>query len=182
MNLDLDARKALLDHYGSVMKSLAGDQTTSTARMTFSKAILTIAGVVFVALALFLPLLLWFMREHGGQGLSVIFTPGYESLKEALGSAITNISVVSSIVVAVAILPFEHQRSRTSIFLGILTLIITSVTIMYSLFLSLIRPLTGTAPTLLQVYSLVGLLPLSLGLMMLTIAFALTGHSKSIKK
>lgn len=135
-----------------------------------------IAGIVLVALTVFLPLLLWFMREHGGEGVSALFTPGYESLSQALSSAITNVSVVSSIVVAVAILPFERPRSRTSIFLGVLTLIITSITIMCSLFLSLVRPLTGTAPTILQVYALIGLLPLSLGLMMLTIAFALTSQ------
>jgi len=132
-------------------------------------AAITIGGV-FVILSILLPTTFWIMREHGGDGVSAIFKPGFGSLSEALGAALTTTGILSSIIVAVAILPFERQRSQTTKLLGIVTLALVSCEILYSLYLSLIRPLTGTVPDLLQVYLMVGLMPLGLAFTMFTIA------------
>jgi len=130
-------------------------------------------GFILVILSPLMPFLFSLMREHGGEGLSALFTPGYDSLREALATALTTVSIFSSIVVAVTILSFEKKRSHTSRLLGIWTLAIVSTAILYSLYLSLVRPLTGTAPSLFQIYVMVGLMPLGLGFAMFTIASVL---------
>jgi hypothetical protein len=53
---------------------------------------------------------------------------------------------------------------------GILTLSVLTAEISLSIYLSLVRPLSGTAPTQLAIYALVGLVLLGLGCTMFTLA------------
>ncbi len=134
------------------------------------RAVLTISGVAFLILSLFFPALLKRMTEHGGRSLGARFIPGHNSLKEAVDSVTTSISIVSSIVVAATIILFERSGNTVSILLSTTTLLVFSVTITFSLYLSLIRPLTGTAPSPQQIYLLSALVPLGLGFAMFTVA------------
>lgn len=110
------------------------------------------------------------MREHGGGGVGVLFTPGAQSLSEVLGAAFTTAGILSSIVGSAAILPLERQRSQNAKLLGIVTLAFISFETLYLLFLSAMRPLTGTIPYPELVYVMVGLIPLGLALAMFTLA------------
>jgi len=139
-----------------------------------AKVILVISGFVFLALAVSFPVWVDSLREHGGSEVSAVFIPGLESIKEALGSVTTAVSIVSSIGVASIGLLFERSRSRPmSMLLGVVTLLIYSLEIMFALYLSVLRPLTGTVPSLFQVGLLLGFIPLGLGFTMFTLASVL---------
>jgi hypothetical protein len=128
-------------------------------------------GALFLVASIVLPIVFWMMREHGGEGISALFTPGAGSLSEALGAAFTTAGIISSIVVAIAVLPLEGQRSQKAKLLGVVTLAFVSCELLYLLSLSWIRPLTGTAPNILALfYVMGGLIPLGLALTMFTIA------------
>jgi len=133
--------------------------------------ILVISGFVFVVLAVWLPVWVNSMREHGGSEVSAIFIPGPNSIGEALDSVTTAVSIVSSIGVASIGVLFERSRGRpTSMLLGVVTLLIYSLEIMFTLYLSVLRPLTGTVPSLFQVGLLLGFIPLGLGFTMFMLA------------
>lgn len=136
-----------------------------------ARTVATVFGVVFLVASILLPAAFWMMREHGGESIGALFTPGVGSLSEALGAAFTTAGVISSIVVAIAVLPLERQRSQNAKLLGVVTLAFVSCELLYLLSLSLTRPLTGTAPDILVlVYVMVGLIPLGLALTMFTVA------------
>jgi len=146
------------------------DMSQST-RIGLAKWVLVISGIVFLCLAIYFPVWMDSLREHGGDGVSAVFGPGPDSIKEALGSVTTTVSIVSSIGVAAVTVLFERSRNRlVSMLLGDATLLIYSAEIMFSLYLSVLRPLTGTVPSLLQVGVLLGLIPLGLGFTMFTLA------------
>ena len=138
------------------------------------KSVLVISGFVFLVLAILFPIWMDSLREHGGNGVSALFGPGPASIQEALTSVTTTVSIVSSIGVAAVTLLFERSRSQpVSMFLGVVTLLIYSIEIMFSLYLSVLRPLTGTIPSLLQLGILLGFIPLGLGFTMFTLASVL---------
>jgi len=108
-------------------------------------------------------------------GLSAVFGPGPDSIKEAVASVTTTVSIVSSIGVAAVTVLFEKSINRqASMLLGVVTLLVYSSEIMFSLYLSVLRPLTGTVPSLFQVGLLLGLIPLGLGFTMFTLASIMT--------
>jgi hypothetical protein len=89
----------------------------------------------------------------------------------------TILSIVSSIGIASVIILFERSINRSagvsSLILGTVTLGIYSLEILLTLYLSLLRPLTGSNPCFIQMYILLGLIPLGLGFTMFTLAFTL---------
>jgi ABC-type transport system involved in cytochrome bd biosynthesis fused ATPase/permease subunit len=113
------------------------------------------------------------LREHGGDGVSALFGPGPGSIQEALVSVTTTVSIVSSIGVAAVTVLFQRSRNQLiSMLLGVVTLLIYSIEIMFSLYLSVLRPLTGTVPSLFLLSILLGFIPLGLGFTMFTLASA----------
>jgi hypothetical protein len=79
--------------------------------------------------------------------------------------------MASSFVVAAVILSFEKSKANvTSVLFGVLTLSVFATEISLSLYLSLVRPLTASAPNLLGIYALIGLVPFGLGFTMFTLA------------
>jgi len=136
----------------------------------FTKWLLIITGIIFLGLSWWLPYHIDQMREHDGGGASAYFTPGFESLKEALTSLITSFSIFTSISIAFIVLPIENRRKKVSLFLSSLTLVFFSVGVIFSLYLSIIRPLSGTPPSPQNVYWSLRLLLLGLGFLIFTIA------------
>lgn len=113
-----------------------------------TKYLTIIFGLVLLFLVWWLPNHIEHMRNHGGG----VFGPGLPSLREALQSLITAFSILAAIGAVFIILPFHEVKSTLSVILGIITFSIFSTGILKSVYLSLIRPLSGTAPTLQNVY------------------------------
>ena len=138
------------------------------------ESLLIISGIVFLFLIWWLPNHIERLREHGGNGCSALFGPGTGSVKEALGEAsralTTAFAVLSAILVAVVALPSPEMKSALSTILTTITLIIFSIGLIIALYLSLIRPLSGTAPSAKNVYLLSRLLLLGLGFTMFALA------------
>jgi len=135
------------------------------------KWLLAIGGTVFLLLVAWLPYRIDQMREHAGDGLSVVFTPGFESIKEALTSLITAFSILSTISCVFIVLPLINAKMPSSIalLLSALTFIAFSSGIVWSLYLYLIRPLSGTAPSAQDIYWDLRILLIGLSLTMYTI-------------
>jgi hypothetical protein len=111
------------------------------------------------------------MREHGGDGVSALFTPGPESIQEALAAITTSVSVIASIGIAGITVVFDKARPSTrSLSFAVLSLFVYCVDIIFLLYLNVIRPMTGTAPSLFELGLVIGLVPLGLGTTFLTLA------------
>ena len=130
------------------------------------KCLIILCGFVFLFLIWWIPYHIERLRNHGGG----YFTPGFESLQKALTSLITAFSILSAIAAVFIGLPFYVMKSTLSIVLGVITFIIFSFGIVSSLYLLLIRPLSGTEPTTQQCYYPLKLLLLGLGFTMFTLA------------
>jgi hypothetical protein len=95
------------------------------------------------------------MGATTGGGAGAAFRSGYIRM---LTPFITNVSMASSFVVVVVILPFEKSKANaTPVLFGVLTLSVFCAEISLSLYLSVVRPLTARAPPLLAIYLLIGL-------------------------
>jgi hypothetical protein len=130
------------------------------------QVVLILVGVILVALSVVIPV--WMAAMTRGGGVSVAIRSGYLN---ALTPFITTVSIASSFVVAAVILSFEKSKANVaSVLFGILTLSVLTAEISLSIYLSLVRPLSGTAPTQLAIYALVGLVLLGLGCTMFTLA------------
>jgi hypothetical protein len=128
--------------------------------------VLVLVGLVLVALSALIPILMGAMTRDGG--VSAAIKSGY---LRALTPFITTASMASSLVVAAVILSFEKSEANVAVVLfGILTLSVFTAEISLSIYLSLIRPLSGTTPTQLAIYALIGLVLLGLGCAMFTLA------------
>jgi len=151
-------------------------KSTSTQRLSDQNAeystglrilevVLVLIGFVLVSLSVLLPILMETVAEHRGVGAT--FISGY---LRSLTPFITNVSMASSFVVAAVILSFEKSKANvTSVLFGVLTLSVFATEISLSLYLSLVRPLTASAPNLLGIYALIGLVPFGLGFTMFTL-------------
>lgn len=133
--------------------------------------ILVVSGIVFLILAVIFPILIDMMREHGADGVSAVFGPGPQSIENSLSAVTTSVSVIASIGVAAITVVFARARPSTrTLSLAVFSLLVYCVDIMYLLYLAIIRPLTGTAPSVLQLGIVLGLIPLGLGSTFLTLA------------
>jgi hypothetical protein len=133
--------------------------------------LLLIGGFICLGLALWLPHEFEMIRiGHGG----VVFIPGFQSLQDALTTLFTAFSILTTISFVFVAVPFvskeAERRKPLSLLLSILTLISFVSGIIYSLFYSLIRPLTGTAPTIDNLYFDLQILLVSLSLALFTVA------------
>ena len=149
-----------------------------------SKWLLLISGCIFLILVLWLPYHLDQMREHGAGGLSVVFTPGPESLQTALISFMAIFSILATVISVFVVLPFTTEnrtKNPISLFWGILTLFAFFGGILWSLFLILERPLTGTSPTNLDIYWDLRILLVGLSLTMFTITAIIHGDTTKVK-
>jgi uncharacterized membrane protein len=132
--------------------------------------VFVLVGLILVSLSVLLPILMVTATEHRVATATVM--PGY---LRSLTPFITTASMASSFVAAAVILSFEKSRpNRSSVLFGILTLSVFAVEISLSIYLSLIRPLTQAAPTLLAIYALIGLVPFGLACTMFTLASMVT--------
>ena len=128
--------------------------------------VLILVGLILVALSAVIPV--WMGAMTGGGGESAVIRSGYF---RALAPFITIASLASSFVVAAVIVSFEKSKvSVVSVLFGILTLSVFTAEISLSVYLSLARPLSGTAPIQLAIYALIGLVLLGLGCTMFTLA------------
>jgi len=126
--------------------------------------VFVLIGLALVILSVLLPVSMGATTEYD---VGAAFRSGYVRV---LTLFITNVSMVSSFVVAAVILTFEKSKANTvSVLFGVLTLSVFSAEISLSLYLSVVRPLTAKSP-LLAIYLLIGLVPLGLGCTMFTLA------------
>ncbi len=92
-------------------------------------------------------------------------------LEKVIEKCVTICSIVSSIIVAGVILLFTKENLPDfTIILGVVTLLVLSVEIVYSLYLSVLGPFTNTKLKNSHVFRLIAMMPLGLGLIMLTLA------------
>jgi len=130
------------------------------------QVVLIFVGVVLVVLSVVIPI--WMGALTRGGGVSVAIRSGY---LRALTPFITIVAFASSFVVALVIVSFEKSKvNATSVLFGILTLSVFTAEIALSIYLSLARPLSGTAPIQFAIYTLIGLVILGLGCTMFTLA------------
>jgi hypothetical protein len=126
--------------------------------------VLVLMGLALVVLSVLLPVLMGATTDYGVGA----FRSGYVRV---LTPFITGISMASSFIVALVILTFEKSKANAaSVLFGVLTLSVFSVEISLSVYLSVVRALTASAPPLLAIYLLIGLVPLGLGCTMFTLA------------
>ena len=134
------------------------------------KSLVLVCGCALLFLMWWMPRRIEGLRDHGGG----LFTPGSPSLEKALGSLMRSLIATFSIFSAIAAvfigLPLCETRGAGSLALGIATFVLFSSGIVLSLYLALIRPLSGTAPTLKQCYWALRLLLVGLGFTMFTLA------------
>ncbi len=136
--------------------------------------ILLFFGISFLILSWWLPNHIEQLREHGEGGVSAYVIPGFASKGEAMISLITAFSILSTIAVALIVLPSSGTKSTISILLGVVTLIIFSIGVIWSLYLSLIRSLSATAPSQKKIYWSLRLLLIGIGFTMFTLASRFT--------
>ena len=130
------------------------------------QAALIFVGVILVVLSVVIPIWMGAMTRGGGESAAIRL--GY---LRALTPFITIVSLASSFVVAAVIVSFEKSKANVaSVLCGILTLSVFIAEISLSIYLSLIRPLSGTAPIQFAIYALIGLVTLGLGCSMFTLA------------
>lgn len=131
------------------------------------KWILVICGLFLLGWAIAFPVLMNSLREHDG----ALFGPGPNSVQDALASVTTTVSLVSSIGVAAVAVIFERSRNKaSSLLLGVVTLLIFTIEIMYTFYASVLRPWTGRVPTYVDLDIVLGLIPVGLAFTMFTLA------------
>ena len=130
------------------------------------QVVLILVGVILVVLSAVIPVWMGAMTRGGGE--SAVIRSAY---LRALVPFITIASLASSFVVAAVIVSFEKAKvSVASVLFGILTVAVFIAEISLSVYLSLVRPLSGTASIQLAIYALIGLVLLGLGCTMFTLA------------
>ena len=130
------------------------------------QVVLILVGVILVVLSAVIPVWMGAMTRGGGENAAI--RSGY---LKALVPFITIASLASSFVVAAVIVSFEKSKvSVASVLFGILTVSVFAAEISLSVYLSLVRPLSGTASIQLAIYALIGLVLLGLGCTMFTLA------------
>jgi len=130
------------------------------------QAVLNLVGVILVVLSVVIPIWMGAMTRGNGESVPVRFV-----YLRALSPFITIVSLASSFVVAVVIVSFEKSRAnRASVLFGISTLAVFIAEVSLAMYLSLIRPLPGTALIQLAIYALIGLVTSGLGCTMFTLA------------
>jgi hypothetical protein len=130
------------------------------------QVILILVGVILVVLSAAIPIWMGAMTRGGGEIAAI--RSGY---LRALTPFITIVSLASSFVVAVVMVSFEKSKVNVaSVLFGILTFSVFTAEISLSVYLSLIRPLSGTALIQMAIYGLIGLVLLGLGCTMFTLA------------
>ncbi len=138
------------------------------------QAVLFLFGVILVVLSVVIPIWMGAMIRGGGENVAIRF-----DYLRALTPFITIVSLVSSFVVAVVIVSFEKSRANVaSVLFGILTLSVFIAEISLSIYLSLIRPLSGTALIQLAIYALIGLVTFGLGCTMFTLASIISAQER----
>jgi len=128
--------------------------------------LLLVCGVGLLILVWWIPQHIEGLRNHGGG----YFTSGAQSLGTALTSLTATFSILFAIAAAFISLPVYETKGVLPTALGVITFLIFSAGIVFSLYLALVRPLSGTAPTTKQFYWPLRLLLLGLGFSMFTLA------------
>lgn len=134
--------------------------------MVAFKYLILFCGFVLLFLIWWIPHHIERLRNHGGG----YFTAGSQSLAAALTALIAAFSVLFAMAAVFISLPLYETKGVLSMSLGVVTFLIFSSGIVMSLYLALIRPLSGTAPTTKQFYLPLRLLLLGLGFTMFTLA------------
>jgi len=128
-------------------------------------------GSILVVAGFIVPWLIEGKRDHGGG----MFTPGTQSLEKALASLTTALmpafSIMAAVVLVLVGLSLNQTATTVSVWLGVGTFALFGLGAAMSLYESLLRPLSGTAPRRWFVLLLFGLFLVGLGLTMLTLAF-----------
>jgi len=150
----------------STLTKLVDQGVKSVRGLRVLQALLVLVGVILVALSPVIPI--WMGAMTRGVGGSAAIRSGY---LRALTPFITLASLASSFVVAAVIVSFERARvNAASVLFGILTLSVFTAEIALSVYLSLVRPLSGTASIQFAIYALIGLVTLGLGCTMFTLS------------
>ena len=150
----------------SSKKQLIDQNADCCAGLRILRSAFVLVGLVLICLSVLLPVMMGATSEH--RGVAATFLLGY---LRSLTPFITNVSMASSFIAAIVILSFEKSRPNVvSVLFGALTLSVLAAEISLSIYLSLVRPLRATAPNLLGVYALIGLVPFGLACTMFTLA------------
>ena len=130
------------------------------------QVVLILVGAILVVLSAVIPIWMGAMTRGGGESAAI--RSGY---LRALTPFITIVSLASSFVVAAVIVSFEKSKVNVaSVLFGILTLSVFTAEISLSVYLSFVRPLSGTALIQMAIYALIGLVLLGLGCTLFTLA------------
>ena len=156
----------------SPKEQLIDQSADSCAGSRFLRSVFVLVGLVLIGLSVLLPVMMGAVTEH--RGVAAAFLSGY---LQSLTPFITNVSMASSFIAAIVILSFEKSRPNlASVLFGAVTLSVLATEISLSLYLSLVRPPRATAPNLLGVYALIGLVPFGLACTMFTLASLVSSH------
>jgi hypothetical protein len=152
----------------------------------FAEFLLYFIGIVFIALSFCFPL--WLHHNQGGNsGRNSLFisfksllglatrpievNQGPQALEKVIDRSVTLCSISSSIIVAGVVLLFTKENlPALTIFFGIATLVVLSVEIVYSLYLSVLGTFTTIKLRNSHALRLIAMMPLGLGLIILTLA------------
>lgn len=127
--------------------------------------------IILLVTSFILPIAIDFAREHGGDGLSAIFTPGRLSTENVLRVLSPALALEASLTFSMFffVLGRMGKSSPPSIYNSILVaFFIALVGFGASLYYTFMSNMTGTATPLLSLYVLIGMLILGIAFMMLT--------------
>lgn len=142
--------------------------------LVLSKFVLILFGITFIVLALWLPFYLVVQTEHGGNGLGAKFIPGSQSLDQTLSSLSTSFSILASVGAVFVTLYFVVEKPNAkSLLFGVVTFVSFAVGALWTLYISILRPLTGIAISPSYIYLDLALLLTGLGSAALTFAFTI---------
>lgn len=127
--------------------------------------------IILLVTSFILPVIIDLAREHGGDGLSAIFTPGRLSTENVLRVLSPALALEGSLSFSMFffVLGRLGKSSRRSIYNPILVaFFIALVGFGASLYYTFMSNMTGTATPLLALYAMIGILILAIAFMMLT--------------
>jgi len=155
------------------VSTVPSNKESTTVSLSVPRVILIVLGFLLAIATIVLPAGIGALRFHVGDGVVAAFGPGPASIKEAIDAVASSVSIVSSVGIAAIAISFEKARAtQVSLILGALSLCIYSYEIIFALYLSVLRPLTGIEPTISDIGLLLGLIPGGLALTMFSLAAA----------
>lgn len=120
-----------------------------------------------------------YLTTHTSPGVAAKFTPGPTSIDQVLSALPTSFSILASVGVVFVTLYFtSNVKEGRSLIFGVLTFLSFAIGAVWTLFISLLRPMTGTEVTASLVFVSLSLMLLGLGFASLTFAYTIPASLK----